>query len=172
MRVHSTKYDGSLHYRFPVEVVQLGPTEARLFTPIGTACESYRGAVEIDHPILMVYWADRPWNLHLSWFPDGRLRHWYVNVASPATWDDGVLRFVDLDVDVIRRANGEIVVLDEDELAEHRVRFGYPDELVDRIHRTVDDVRAAMTARIWPFDDALVGWLATRTAGTTRSTTR
>ena len=162
MHVHSTKYDGSLHYRYPAEVVSLGPTEARVFTPAGTACESYRGPVDIAHPVLMVYWTDRPWNLHLSWFPDGRLRHWYVNVATPATWDDGVLRFVDLDVDVILRASGEIVVLDEDELAEHRVRFGYPDALVEHVHATAREIRAAMAARTYPFDDALTGWLAAR----------
>jgi protein associated with RNAse G/E len=162
VRVHSTKYDGSLHYRYATELVSAGAGELRLFTPAGTACESYRGPVEITHPTLMVYWSDRPWNVHLSWFPDGRLRHWYVNVASPATWDDGVLRFVDLDLDVILRASGEIVVLDEDDLARHRVRFGYPDALVERIHETVAEVRDAMDARVSPFDDSLVGWLASR----------
>jgi len=162
MLVHSTKYDGSIHYRYVAEPIALGETEARVYTPPGTPCESYRGAVEIVHPILMLYWTDRPWNLHLSWFPDGRLRHWYVNVASAARWDDGVIRFVDLDVDVIRRASGEIVVLDEDELAQNRERFGYPDAVLADVRRTTAEVCAQMAARAFPFDDSLTGWLAAR----------
>lgn len=35
---------------------------------------------------------------------------------------------VDLDLDVVRRFDGSAEILDEDEFAEHQVRYGYPPE--------------------------------------------
>ncbi|MEZ4235848.1 MAG: DUF402 domain-containing protein [Myxococcota bacterium] len=116
----------------------------------------------MGRPVLMAYWTDRPWNLHLSWHPDGRLHRWYVNVATPARWDDGVVRWVDLDVDVILGADGRIAVDDEDEFAANTLALGYDDALVAEVRRTTEAVRAAMAAREPPFDDSLVGWLAAR----------
>ena len=41
------------------------------------------------------------------------------------------MHLVDLDLDVVRRrATGTVELRDEDEFAEHRARFGYPDDLV------------------------------------------
>ncbi|WP_180935649.1 DUF402 domain-containing protein [Nocardioides ungokensis] len=37
-----------------------------------------------------------------------------------------MLRAVDLDLDVVRGRTGRVWIDDEDEFAEHRVRFGYP----------------------------------------------
>ena len=38
---------------------------------------------------------------------------------------------IDLDLDVVRRrATGLVELRDEDEFAEHRARFGYPDDVV------------------------------------------
>ncbi|MGW3644493.1 DUF402 domain-containing protein, partial [Streptomyces sp. NPDC005143] len=44
--------------------------------------------------------------------------------------DGIVVRMVDLDLDVVRPRGGEAHVEDEDEFAEHRVRYGYPDRAV------------------------------------------
>ena len=66
----------------------------------------------------------------------------YVNIATPATWDDGTLRFVDLDLDVIWRADsGEVILDDEDEFALHQVRFGYPSDLIEQARRSGEEVR-------------------------------
>ena len=52
----------------------------------------------------------------------------YVDITTPPVWDGTVLRAVDLDLDVVRGNTGRVWVDDEDEFADHRVRFGYPDE--------------------------------------------
>jgi protein associated with RNAse G/E len=54
----------------------------------------------------------------------------YVDITTPAVWDDDVVTAVDLDLDVIRRFDGSWFVDDEDEFAEHQVTYGYPPELV------------------------------------------
>jgi protein associated with RNAse G/E len=109
--------------------------------------------------MLMLYWSDRPYNLHLSWFADWRPREYYVNIATPATWDEQTIHFVDLDLDIIWRLDrDELRLDDEDEFEAHRERFGYPDGLVEGARSAVAEVRAAIGARTWPFDRSLEGW--------------
>jgi uncharacterized protein len=157
--VHSTKYDGSLHYRYPSTLVREEGDLLLLYMRPGTAIESYRGAQVASNHTLQLYWSDRPYNLHVSWYADWCPRNHYVNIATPATWHDGSLRFVDLDLDVIwRSSTGEIILDDEDEFADHQVRFGYPPDLVERAIRSGAEVRDLIARRVYPFDGSLHGW--------------
>ena len=45
---------------------------------------------------------------------------------------------VDLDLDVVRPRGGEAHVEDEDQFAERRMRYGYPDSVVDAARRTCE----------------------------------
>ncbi|MET7313160.1 DUF402 domain-containing protein [Streptomyces sp. NPDC005571] len=64
----------------------------------------------------------------------------YCDVCTVSEWNaDGiVVRMVDLDLDVVRPRGGEAHVEDEDEFAEHRVRYGYPDNVIDEAQRTCE----------------------------------
>jgi len=100
----------------------------------------------------------------------------YVDVTTPATWEDGVLRAVDLDLDVIRLPDqlppvesapwdvppagpGEIFVDDEDEFAEHQVAFGYPADVIERAQTSCDELVAAVRAGLAPYDGTHQRWL-------------
>ena len=93
--------------------------------------------------------------------PGGRAPcHTYVDITTVPAVADGAVRMVDLDLDVIRGWAGRVWVDDEDEFVDHRVRFGYPAEVVDHAVTTCEDVRRAVERREGPFDDATAGrWL-------------
>lgn len=84
-------------------------------------------------------------------------------MATPARWsgtaEHPVLEAVDLDLDVLRSPSGRVWVDDEDEFAAHRVRLGYPDELVADALAGCAEVQQALTDRTAPFDDTHLGWL-------------
>ena len=84
----------------------------------------------------------------------------YVDVATPATWDGAILRSIDLDLDVIRRQDGTVVLDDEDEFAEHQVSYGYPAEAIELAERTAAEVLTAVRQHIAPFDGSSDRWLA------------
>ena len=84
----------------------------------------------------------------------------YVDVATPASWDGTVLGAVDLDLDVVRGRTGRVWVDDEDEFADHRVRWSYPDDVVERALESCRRVEAAVRAHEPPFDDTHLAWLA------------
>ena len=84
----------------------------------------------------------------------------YVDMTTAAEWDGNRVRAVDLDLDVIKTLEGEVVVDDEDEFAEHQVEFGYPREIVDLALATRDAVLTSMRVAAPPFDDSYLPWLA------------
>ena len=85
--------------------------------------------------------------------PGGPVRL-YVDMTTPPRWDGLVVRAVDLDLDVVRGLDGAVWVDDEDEFAEHRVRWGYPDDVVVLATATRDRVLALAASETAPFDTA------------------
>jgi protein associated with RNAse G/E len=85
-------------------------------------------------------------------------------MTTPAIIEGGhdaiVVRCVDLDLDVIRRADGTWYVDDEDEFAEHQVALGYPPEVVAGAEAARDEVWAAAHAGTGAFDGRSEEWLA------------
>ncbi len=68
--VHSTKYDGSLHYHYPTTVVREEPNLLMLYMPPGTAIDSYRGQQVATRHTLQLYWSDQFYNIHVNWAAD------------------------------------------------------------------------------------------------------
>jgi protein associated with RNAse G/E len=58
---------------------------------------------------------------------------------------------VDLDIDVIRRRDGTVEVLDRVEFERHRRELGYPAHLVDDVERAAAEVEAAVRSHQEPF---------------------
>jgi hypothetical protein len=83
----------------------------------------------------------------------------YVDMTTPPVWDGAVVRAVDLDLDVVLGNAGRVWVDDEDEFAEHRIAFGYPDEVSRLAMDSCDRVRAAMEAGHPPYDGTADAWL-------------
>jgi len=84
----------------------------------------------------------------------------YVDMASPPAWDGGVVRSVDLDLDVIQGVTGRVWVDDEDEFADHQVRFAYPPDVVAGALASAQWVESAVRNRQVPFDgETHLSWL-------------
>jgi protein associated with RNAse G/E len=83
----------------------------------------------------------------------------YVDMTTPPVWDGDLVRAVDLDLDVIRGREGDVVVDDEDEFAEHRVELGYPPEVIALAETSRDRVRAAILDELAPYDGSHERWL-------------
>ena len=84
----------------------------------------------------------------------------YVDMTTPPVWDGPVVRAVDLDLDVVRGRTGRVWIDDEDEFAEHRVRFDYPEDVSRLAMASCDLVRTAVVAGHAPYDGSSAAWLA------------
>lgn len=52
----------------------------------------------------------------------------YIDIATPPEWDGSRLTFIDLDLDVIRRLNGSVEIIDQDDFEENRTAYDYPQQ--------------------------------------------
>lgn len=84
----------------------------------------------------------------------------YVDITTPPVWDGATVRAVDLDLDVVLGRTGRAWVDDEDEFADPRVRFGYPEELVRAATASCDRVHALVAEGHAPYDGSASAWLA------------
>jgi protein associated with RNAse G/E len=49
-----------------------------------------------------------------------------------------VVTMIDLDLDVIKRRDGTVFIDDEDEFAEHQVKYAYPADVIATARQTCD----------------------------------
>jgi protein associated with RNAse G/E len=62
------------------------------------------------------YYTDRWYNIFaVHDRDDGRVKGWYCNIGKPAVFEDGIVSYVDLALDLWVSTSGEQTVLDEDE---------------------------------------------------------
>lgn len=86
----------------------------------------------------------------------------YIDLAWDLRWsDEGVPSGVDMDLDVVEADGRGIWIDDRDEWDEHRVQYGYPLDVVERLEQVAVDLEERVTRREAPFDDATTAhWLA------------
>lgn len=166
MREHAhlryTKWDGSLHWHFDVEVVGRDTHGTWVLVPPGA---TYRRGTEpplVDEHGSVVLVPDGAWwTAYFNAVPRASSGHLiYVDVNTAATWDGDTAHLVDLDLDVVLGTAGSARVIDEDEFEEHRRRWDYPPVVVDRVRTTAARVATAIDMGEEPFMSAGYGVVA------------
>jgi protein associated with RNAse G/E len=161
VRVVYTKYDGSLHWHMTAQYLGEDEHGIWLGSPGGRPIQ--RG----DEPPVIL---DEPW---VQLVPDGQW--WtatfnaaparteiYCDIGTPARWpSQDEVTMADLDLDVIRlRADRQVLIVDEDEFAEHQVKYQYPAEVISQAQQAADWLYAAISANAEPFAARFLHWLA------------
>lgn len=153
IRVQTLKYDGTPHRSWAAEIIE---QRGDLLVLLGVFDR------EITHPDLGVikkgtisyeyYWLERWYNVFRFHEPDGTFRYYYCNVNMPPKLDDGVLTYVDLDIDIL--VSGENVrMLDEQEFAENSARYGYPPDVVENVRHATDELLEMIAQKTFPFSE-------------------
>lgn len=152
------KYDGALHWHFLAH--RLGDDQHGVWLGISPPTVARRGtelAVELTEPAVILVPRDGWWTAQFCPTVEAAL---YVDVTTIPRWDDGAVTMVDLDLDVICWNNGTVVLEDEDEFAEHQVKYGYPPDVVKAAEAAAQELLAAIHAKAGPFGGAHERWLA------------
>jgi hypothetical protein len=155
------KWPDTRHWQFDMR--RLGQDEHGLWLwgPPGTPAQRGHEAPITFETVIAKVITDDWWTAVWSYSPqiDGEWRV-YVDIVQPATWHDSTVRMVDLDLDVYRTFDARVLMLDEDEFAEHQVALKYPRELIDGAREAADRIFAAVERRAEPFGAVGARWLA------------
>ncbi|MGA9595793.1 MAG: DUF402 domain-containing protein [Acidimicrobiia bacterium] len=158
VHVDERKWPDGLHWQF--DAVRLGDDEhgVWLYVPEETVARrghepprqlrsGFVGLVPEEEWWMVEYYWDHPWH------------EIYVNIGTPPEWNNATVRQVDLDLDVVRKVDGSVEVLDEDEFAEHQVKYEYPTALVTSAHASAERASVMLTEREEPFGVAVRRWM-------------
>lgn len=160
VRVVYTKYDGSRHRDYPAQKLAEDDLGTWLGVTAGTA-SVYHGRPSVEKiPFVLLVPHSAWWTAMFN--PPPRTSEVYCDITTPARWEDALtVALIDLDLDVVRRrSTGLIQLLDEDEFADHRLRFGYPDELVIHARAAAAKLLGALGDGTEPFASTYRKWLA------------
>lgn len=160
MRIVYRKFDGSLHWHMTMK--WLGEDEYGIWTGAGPKNAWRKGdgpELTIPHSQVRLFPREVWWTASFNAQPTRT--EIYCDVTTPVDWPSPTeVTMVDLDLDVCRRPDGEVVLLDEDEFAEHKVRYSYPPEVVSEALRATSWLRAALQDGTEPFATVYRGYLA------------
>lgn len=99
------------------------------------------------------YWFNRWYNIFRFLEKDGSTRIWYCNINTPPKLEDGVLSYIDLDIDVLVQPDFTYQLLDIDEFEQNARVFVYPDEVRRNVRRAIAGVTSLIEARQFPFTE-------------------
>jgi protein associated with RNAse G/E len=159
MRVTYRKYDGSLHWN--QEACWLGEDEHGVWLGAPPNTPSRRGhepPVVHKQAHVLLFPRDVWWTAVFNAEP--RRTEIYCDVTTVPVWRGDEVTMIDLDLDVRRRRDGVVEVLDEDEFDLHRERYGYPDHVVAAARAATEWLRRALCGGTEPFAGGYRRWLA------------
>ena len=96
------------------------------------------------------YWLDRWYNIFRFNGPDGTFRNYYCNVSMPPVFENGVLDYVDLDIDVLVWPDSSHQILDEAEYEENALKFEYPETIRLNVRRALAEIISLIENRSLP----------------------
>lgn len=98
------------------------------------------------------YWLDRWYNVFRFHEHDGAFRNFYANINLPPKFDNDVLDYVDLDIDLMIFGDLSYQILDLDEFEENIKLFSYPKDLQENVGKSLKELIFMVENRVFPFN--------------------
>ena len=154
--VQVRKYDERLHYEWTSRLIEENDDSILLYAGPGRTLQHHTRQARYTYQShsLECFMRHDGFTVQLDLEADGSIRH-YCNIGLVPRLDGDVIEFIDLDLDLVADGGGEWRLVDEDEFAVNRVRFGYPDDVVTYVWNTIEDVNRRIDLGKFPFDESL-----------------
>jgi protein associated with RNAse G/E len=151
------KWDGSRHWQF--DMLRLGEDEHGLWlwSPAGSPMQRGHEPAKQSRSVNVKLIPDGKWWTAIwAW---QRSHDLYVDIITPAQWQGNTVTMVDIDLDIVRWSDGRVEVVDEDEFAEHLIRYQYPQRLVATARSTTAQLAVAVELGHEPFGEVAAAWM-------------
>lgn len=150
IKIQSYKHDGTLHRCWERNFLIEETDEYYITASSRTRVIEHDGRRWYSKEPAIAFFSKHAWFNAIAMIkPEGII--FYVNSASPTLMADGMLRYIDYDVDYKLFPNGKIITLDEREHERHKRRYRYDDKLLKVLNLTSIDVLKMLKNRDFPF---------------------
>ncbi len=150
--INSRKFDGQIHRSWVADFVE---KQDSLLLFVG------KFETEIRHPKLGVikcgtvsyeyYWLDRWYNVFRFHEPNGEFRNYYCNLNMPPKFENNILDYIDMDIDVLISKDFRLEILDCEEFEKNSKIYGYSDNLIAKTFQTLDELLNLINIKAFPF---------------------
>lgn len=155
LKIQSYKHDGSLHRCWERNYV-LEENESFFITASKkTKVIEANGRSWFSSEPAICFFSKMDWFNAIAMLKKGGIV-FYVNIASPTLLDQGILKYIDYDLDFKLFPDGYIATLDESEYDKHKVLFSYSAELQKVLSLSAKWINQQLEQRLYPFDIAQV----------------
>ena len=150
--VRVLKYDGAEYRRWNARVARRDGSLIVLDAEFEFEVRHHLlGDIQRGTRTIEYYWLDRWYNVFQFFAADGSTRLYYCNINLPPVLAEGVLSYVDLDIDVLVQPDMSYEVVDLDEFEQNAAAFGYLPETVTAAHAAVGELLNLIETPHFPF---------------------
>ncbi|MGO4548655.1 DUF402 domain-containing protein [Paenibacillus sp. 2TAB23] len=127
----------------------------KVFINRQTPIQESDGKIWISRVPAVSFFIPKQWFNVVALLEEGGVRY-YCNIASPPYMQGDVLTYIDYDLDVIRTADGERSIVDQDEYELHKAAYHYPKMVDEKVQAGLSALLERMDQNLSPFQDELV----------------
>lgn len=151
--INSKKFDGSICKSWRAELLKQ-ENNLLIFKGIFDREIQHSDLGVIRHGTISYeyYWLDHWFNIFKFYEPNGDFRNFYCNINLPPKFENGILEYVDLDIDVIVWKDFSTEILDLDDFEENSQRYNYSDEIKRDADFALATVLQNIDDRVFPFN--------------------
>jgi uncharacterized protein len=151
--INSRKFTGVIHRSWKAELLE---ETADLYLLVGEFEEEVkhsklgvirRGTISYEY-----YWKNEWYNVFRFHEPSGELRNFYCNINRPPQLADGVLDYIDLEIDILVWRDFSFKILDLDEYEETACKFNFSAEIKHKIEESLRKLLQMIKEKRFPFD--------------------
>ena len=159
VHIDMRKWPDRLHWQFHAQLLGEDEYGVWLHAPSDTVVKrgtepsrllgaGFVSLIPTDEWWVVEFYTDHPWH------------SLYVNIGTPPVWNGDRVTQIDLDLDVVRKTDGTVAVLDEDEFVENQHLYSYPPHIIAAARAATDAAVVSVQHREDPFGSAADPWIA------------
>ena len=139
--VNSMKFDRSISRSWKCKLVESSGVGLQFIGRFESDVSHHHlGVIQAGTISYEFFWLDRWYSIFRFHEPDHTLRNWYCNINLPPTFIDGVLSYIDLDIDIVVWPDLSYEILDLDEFEANSVLYSYPKTIIDGVEKAQREV--------------------------------
>ena len=153
--IHSYKHNGNIHREWDEAIMLDDCGEYLVFGNNKTkVLESDGRSWKTKEPAIMFFYKKKWYNVIGQLKPDGI--YYYCNMASPFIIEDGVIKYIDYDLDLRVFSDGAFKVLDRGEYKYHSKKMHYPVIIDSILKDDLSDLIEKVRNKEIPFDKGTI----------------
>ena len=155
LTIHCYKHNGKIHRSWD-EATVLEITDDMLVCANNKTIvtESDGRSHKTNEPAVMFFYKRKWFNIIGQLKPFGLF--YYCNIATPYLIDDGIIKYIDYDLDLRVFPDGAFKVLDRGEYKYHKAKMNYPKEIDEILKEQLTELINLVREKKIPFDRASI----------------